>query len=494
MTFEKAHSIYCIGIGGIGVSAIARYALMNGKQVAGSDSAGSTITDMVASLGIDVAIGDKGLSDIPQECDLVVYSRAVPEDHPLRQQATNRGIAQMSYPQVLGEIAQTHTTIAIAGAHGKSTTTALLGLVAHAAGLDPLVIVGTLVPAYEWRTNDDDGRRRSPAPVQGEGRGEVGGAKESEYVVGSNLLPGKGEYFIIEACEFSGHFQTLAPDYLIITNIDADHLDFFKTQENIDSAFYEFAKKTKKKVIACGDDVGCRRVLGDLKNIIWYGGEDGGVETGLTLSLQIPGDHNVLNALGGIATARELEIDDKIIKQVLESFTGTWRRFELVGYYTSPLRQLADSPMLGEGGGIPSPLQGEGRVGYSIPVISDYAHHPKEITATIQAAREKYPDKKIFVVFQPHLRHRTIALKQGFIESLVLADKVIVCEIYDVAGREHGEDISSKQIVDAIPGAIYAKDVQEAEQIICDTIHQNDVLIIMGAGDIDDLARRIILL
>ena len=488
MTFQKAQNMYCIGIGGIGVSAIARYAQLLGKHVSGSDISESMITRMLTQEGLYIDIGPQKTESIREDCDLVVYSSAVPFDNPQRVEAARRGITRMSYPAVLGEIAQSHTNIAIAGMHGKSTTTAMLGLVAQAAELDPLVIVGTLVPQF------------SPPLLYKEG---VGGGKQR----GSNLLAGKGDLFIVEACEFSGHFQTLAPDYLIITNIDADHLDYFKTQENIDAAFLAFALKCKKKIIACGDDVRCRRVLKDLPNVIWYGVEEGGVETGLTPSLQIPGDHNVLNALGVVAMARELEIDDKITKKALESFVGTWRRFELVGYYTSP----QPSPCKGEGGGIPSPCKGEGRSalskvhpmvgevtggGCSIPVISDYAHHPIEIMATIQAAREKYPDKKIFIVFQPHQRNRTQQLKDDFIKSLSLADTLIICEIYDVAGREHGEDISSQYIVDGLKAqnkdAHYAKNFQQAEQMIREFASPDDVLLIMGAGDIDILAREII--
>ncbi len=252
MTFSQAQYIYCIGIGGIGVSAIARYAQLLGKHVSGSDVSESMITRMLTQEGFYLDIGPQKTENIREECDLVVYSSAVPIDNPQRIEAARRGITQMSYPEVLGEIAQSHTTIAVAGMHGKSTTTALFGFVAQSAGLDPLVIVGTLVPQFSLA---------SPSPIK---------ERRSN---GSNLLPGKGDVFIVEACEFSGHFLTLEPDYIIITNIDADHLDYFKTQENIDAAFRAFALKCKKKIIACGDDAGCRRVLGDLKNVVWKEGK-----------------------------------------------------------------------------------------------------------------------------------------------------------------------------------------------------------------------------
>ena len=262
---------------------------------------------------------------------------------------------------------------------------------------------------------------------------------------------------IVESCEFSGHFNYLDVDGLIITNIDADHLDYFGSQDAIDKAFKEFAEKCNGPIIAYGDNQGNRRVLKDVAGVMWYSKDD---DPGLELG--VPGEYNVLNALGALKMAEELGIERDAAIKSLRNFKGTWRRFEHIGEY-----------------------QGS-------TVISDYAHHPQEIEVTIQAAQEKYPNKNIFVVFQPHQRHRTKMLMDGFVAALSKADKLIVSEIYDVEGRELGEDVSSKDIVAKIKDAVFAEDLKETEAKVKERVKEEDVLLFMGAGDIDTVSRKLV--
>ena len=225
-------------------------------------------------------------------------------------------------------------------------------------------------------------------------------------------------------------------------------------------------------------------MLKDIAGVVWYSKDD---DPGLELS--VPGEYNVLNALAALKMAEEIGVDKEVAVESLRNFKGTWRRFEHVGSY-SP--RHSDSPLaeknLGERSFVDtqSPQDDD-----SIPVISDYAHHPKEIEVTIQAAKEKYPESQILVIFQPHQRHRTKMLLEGFVASLSKADKLIVSEIYDVEGRELGEAVSSKDITSQIEGAIFAKDLEEAELKVKELMTDNDVLLFMGAGDIDSVARKL---
>ena len=456
MTFTNAESVFCIGVGGIGVSAVARLGLWNGKTVAGSDTTESSITQALENEGVAVKIGEQTKAGIPSECDLVVYSSAIPEDNPQRVEAKERGITQLSYPEVLGELSRARKTYAIAGAHGKSTTTAMLGVIAKNAGKDPLVIVGTLVPEFAI----------IPSPRGGEGEGGVLNEKENTApqpppTLGGgasprNLWAGESDILIVESCEFSGHFNYLDVDGLIVTNIDADHLDHFGSQDAIDAAFKEFAEKCNGPIIAYGDNQGNRRVLKDIAGVVWYSKDD---DPGLELS--VPGEYNVLNALAALKMAEEIGVDKEVAVESLRNFKGTWRRFEEVGRYQNSV------------------------------VISDYAHHPKEIEVTIQAAKEKYPESQILVIFQPHQRHRTKMLLEGFVASLSKADKLIVSEIYDVEGRELGEAVSSQDITSQIEGAVFTKDLEETELKVKELVTDNDVLLFMGAGDIDSVARKL---
>lgn len=420
--------IHFIGIGGIGVSALAQYYLsryagsgevrQNMHQISGSDLAPSEITEFLAKKGVKILIGNKA-EHIQADTDLVVYSPAVKPDNAEFASAKNHGIKLQSYPEALGQLTREYITIAISGSHGKSTTTAMTALALIAGGVDPTVIVGTKLKEFG----------------------------------NSNFRMGKSKYLVIEACEYDGSFLEYSPTIAVITNIDKEHLDYFKTFANVKKAFKEFAKKVPKNGL-----------LITQKNLP--------MREAKNLKLQVPGKHNILNALCALSVARFLGVKDEVSFKSLSEFTGTWRRFEITK--TEPYT-----------------------------VVSDYGHHPNEILATLTAAREKYPDKKIWLIFQPHQYQRTYYLLKDFIKVFrkVKIDNIIISDIYDVAGREE-KNINQKINSELLVKKIAKKHVQymplaSAEKFVKENINSGlpageagDVLIIMGAGDIYKLANK----
>jgi len=420
--------IHLIGIGGIGVSALAQYYLSKGHEVSGSDLGRSEITDFVKEKGVKVFIGNFA-KNINKDLDLVVYSPAVKENNKELKQVKKFKIKTISYPEALGELTKEYYTIAVAGAHGKSTTTAMLGLALEKAGLDPTVIVGTKVKEFG----------------------------------NSNFRAGKSKLLVIEACEYDSSFLFYSPKIIVVTNIDKEHLDYFKTFERVKKAFEKFIKKLPAN--------------GHLVQNMSLENPDA---LKIKKVLQIPGRHNVLNALAVLQVTRILEIPDEITFEALSEFKGTWRRFEI------------------------KPGKADDK---KITVVSDYAHHPTEIYATLQAAREKYKQDKIWCVFQPHQHQRTYYLFKDFVKILRQAqddhfvDKIIVTDIYDVAGRETkkiNKNTSSEKLVKKInkENVVYMR-LDKIEKYLKENIgvgdlsrHEADVLIIMGAGDIYKLAEK----
>ena len=383
----------------------------------------------------------------------LIYSGAVPEDNPERLCAFELGITEQSYAQCLGELSTHFTTIAVCGTHGKSTTTAMLGLILEAAGYDPTVIVGSRVPFFTH----------------------------------GNLRVGNSRFLVVEACEYRANFLELHPEMIVVTNIEEDHLDYFRDLDHIHETFQTFVNKLSAKgfVVYNADDAlastlcaghpvsfgvnagdwrlsdryvesGCQRAV--------VSGTDGPIGT---LELQVPGAFNLMNALAATTAALELGVTFEICASTLLRFRGIWRRFERVG-----------------------DLNGA-------PFFSDYGHHPTAIRATIAAARELYPDRRLVLCFQPHQHARTRDLMEGFIKALGEADVLIVPEIYDVAGRNEAHDVSSREIVEGVHAEHPEKDVRfasdliVAEEITREIVRAGDVLIVQGAGDVDDLARRL---
>ncbi len=444
--------VHFIGIGGIGVSALAQYYLSKGHQVSGSDLVASEITDFLEKKGVKIFNFQSSIINEFSNYnfhfpDLVIYSPAVkPENSELKFYKKN-GIKCLSYPKALGELTKEYFTIAIAGAHGKSTTTAMIALILTKAGLDPTVIVGTKLKEFN----------------------------------GSNFRAGKSKYLVIEACEYDSSFLHYLPKIIAITNIDKEHLDYFKTFANVKKSFKDFIVQLPENgfLILNKDDKYLPK-LGKVKfKTIGYSLKQ--KEAGkLKKILKVPGQHNVSNALAALQVARILAIPDKISFGALSEFNGTWRRFEERDF------KIKNEPY--------------GEQAIKLKIISDYAHHPNEILATLKAVREKYSNKIIWCVFQPHQYQRTYYLFNDFVKIFREAsaswriNNIIITDIYDVAGRETktiNKQVSSEKLVKKIN----RKNVkyfllQNIEKYIKKNIKNGDVLIIMGAGDIYKLADK----
>lgn len=296
--------IHLIGIGGIGVSALAQYYLSKGHKVSGSDLVGSEITSFLKKKGIKIYIGKHKAKNLEKDIDLVVFSPAVKKDNPELKQAKKYKIKTTSYPEALGELTKQYYTIAVAGAHGKSTVTALIGLVLEKAGLDPTVIVGTKVKEF----SDPDGSAS-------------GG--------GSNFRAGKSKLLVIEACEYDSSFLYYSPKITVITSVDKEHLDYFKTFEKVKKAFKDFIVRLPDDgfLVFNADDNNIPQIENHKFKAFGYSLSQLEAKK-IKKIMRVPGKHNVLNALAVLQVAKILEIPDDIILKSFSEFRGTWRRFE----------------------------------------------------------------------------------------------------------------------------------------------------------------------
>ena len=439
--------IHCIGIGGIGLSAIAEILLSRGYEVSGSDMKESAETVRLASKGARVFIGHR--AENVEQADLLVFSAAVGHDNPEMKRAEERGIPILSRAQMLGLLMQEYeNSIAVSGTHGKTTTTSMVSLILERAKLEPTILVG-------------------------------GNLTE----IGGNVKVGHSRYFITEACEYMDSFLSLKPKIEIILNIDSDHLDYFKDIDHIVSSFDKFAHLVPGSgtIIAYDANPFVNQVIRDLDNVVTFGlsencdyyaanikfNEDGMpsfdvCHDGKLLSrvqLAVPGEHNILNALAAFTCACVLGVEPVLTKETLESYHGTQRRFDLVG-----------------------------TTARGVKIVDDYAHHPTEIKATLSAS-ENVPHNKLWCIFQPHTYTRTIALFDEFADAFEKADHLILAEIY--AAREKNiYKISSAQLVEKIKETHPDKDVLFMEDFaaIADYVdsqaQRGDMVITMGAGDI----------
>lgn len=476
LDINSIKKIHAIGIGGIGVSALAKYFVLRGTKVTGSDSFDSEIVREAARDGVKTCIGHQA-SNVPADADLVLYSDAIPENNPERMRAKELGLLELSYAGLLGELSKTKKTIGIAGTNGKSSTTAMVGLILERAGFDPTVIVGSKVPGWEH----------------------------------GNLRAGASDWLVVEADEYRAHLLELVPEHAIITNIEEDHLDYYRDLSHIKETFFQFAKKISAEgnLVINNDDPASVEV--ESLRLKEDGFDTARVTFGIDLpsdymaknlralegrqefellrtvyheeilgniTLQIPGKFNVMNALSAASLATSLGIDFKTVQETLTDFHGIWRRFEKVGKLEVGSWKLGEAPV----------------------VISDYAHHPTSVAGTILASREFYPGRRLVVVFQPHQHNRTKKLFSDFVNSLAGADVLILPEIYDVPGREEVEDqnISSLDLVNEIkkrglvPDCRHGGNLEETEKIVRSIAQAGDIILIMGAGDIDKVARILV--
>ena len=413
------------GIKGSGMSALAQVLHDKGYQVQGSDYEKEFFTQY--------ALEKAGITLLPFSEDnikpglTVIAGNAYPDTHPEIARAMELGLPVIRYHRFLGDFMKSFTSIAVTGAHGKTSTT---GLLAHV----------------------------------------MGGAKPTSYLIGDGT--GKGiadaDYFVFEACEYRRHFLSYSPDYAIMTNIDFDHPDYFSNIDDVVEAFQEMALQVKKGIIACGDDEHLQGIQAKVP-VIFYGlaeendfqarniqvSEHGttfdvNVRNSYYETFSIPtfGNHNVLNALAVIALCQYENLDTEIVKAQLATFGGVKRRFT------------------------------EKTEGEQV-IIDDYAHHPTEIKATIDSARQKYPDREVIAVFQPHTYSRTQAFLDEFAEALNLADKVYLCEIFGSA-REHQGKLTISDLLEKIPGAELIS--EDGTAVLKQ--HKSGVILFMGAGDI----------
>ena len=393
----------------------------------GSDEAiDSPVVEELTRAGAKIYDGHK-TDQVPPDAELLVYSLAIPEDNPERRAAAARGLATLSYPEILGLISRDKYTIAVAGTHGKTTTTAMIAEVLLAAKFDPTVIVGSLLK-----------NRRS------------------------NLIVGQSRYLVAEACEYRRSFLNLSPQILIITNVDNDHLDYYRDLADIQSAFAELATKLPAagRLICQAKNSLLAPVIAKT-NCLVIDYED--IST-VGLQLLVWGRHNVSNAQAVPALGQVLDINIASARGALNNFGGTWRRLEALG-----------------------------RTAAGALIYDDYAHHPTEIKATLAAAREHFPQQRIIVAFQPHLYSRTKLLFNDLAASFGVADEVLLLPIY--AAREPDDQaVTSQALAAAIaakkPDAKYFSSFAATEKYLSHRLQRADVLITMGAGDVYKIAEH----
>lgn len=432
--------IHCIGIGGIGISGIAQILYEKGAKVSGSDIEDSPLIESMRQKGIKINIGHDA-SLITPDINEVIYSSAVPQDNDELMKAVELGIPAITFSEAVKKFTDGLYTIAICGTHGKTTVTAFSALALIAGDKDPTVIIGSTLKEFN----------------------------------NSNYRVGEGKYFIVEACEYKRNFLHYDPNVIIITNIEAEHLDYFKDIEDYKDAYREFVNKLPEDgfIIANGDDKEVMDVIKDYKgNIIlfssnnkdtdWYieGNEifKAGEKVG-ELELKIPGDFNKQNALCGLILGQILHIEREVILEKFKTYTGSWRRFEEIGYF-------------------------EG-----IKLISDYAHHPTAIKKTLHAAKEKYPEARICCIFQPHQYNRTKHFLPEFAASFDESDYVIIPSIYKV--RDSKQDTDSISVLDLVDelkkhkeNSFYLPEYAQIRDFLKQHKNDIDITFIMGAGDI----------
>jgi len=433
--------IHCIGIGGIGMSGLAKILLVRGDVISGSDQ---------APCDFPGAVVGHAAANMPEGVELVVRSAAIKDDNAEVVEARRRNIPVLKYAEMLGRLSTDRSTIAISGCHGKTTTTSMVSYILSRAGFEPSYVCGGVISQ-----------------------------------LGSNAAPGAGKHLVVEACEYDRSFLNLSPACAVITNIEEDHLDYYKDITEIIGAFREFAGKCSGPVIASADNVHSAALLSELKgkgesfslekdadwrarnievfdgrwsfDLLKYGRPYG------RYTLGVAGQHNVSNALAAIAATTWAGVGQEIIQVALAEFNGAARRFQKLGEKNGAL------------------------------VIDDYGHHPTEVQATLRAAKERYPDRKIWCVFQPHQTSRTKIFMKEFARSFSDASVVLLPEIYEA--RANGErKVSSADLAQAISengkAALFMPTFDEVVAFLKEKATPDCLILTMGAGNVDQIAQR----
>ncbi|MDX1419187.1 MAG: UDP-N-acetylmuramate--L-alanine ligase [Rubricoccaceae bacterium] len=446
----RVKHVHMVGIGGIGMSSIAEVLLARGFRVTGSDLRRSEVTEHLEALGATVHEGHA--AEHVDAADVVVYSSAVqPERNPETVEAQRRLIPIIKRAEMLGELMRMKFGIGVAGTHGKTTTTTMVGLVAKEAGFDPTIIVGGKVASF-----------------------------------GSNAVSGEGDLIIIEADEYDRTFLKLTPALAVVTNIEADHLDVYRDIEDIKEAFVEFTNTVPffGAAIVCLDDEQARGIVGQIgRRVVTYGTsrqatiraeaveqERGrttfdvyrGAERLGSVTLHAPGLHNVRNALAAVAVGIELDVPFEAIAAAMAQYTGVDRRFQMKGEAAVP--------------------------GGSVLLVDDYAHHPTEVAATLEAAARGWPECRVVAVFQPHLYSRTRDLAEDFARAFYDADVLVLTDIYG-AREEPLEGVDGSLLVDLARryghrDVHYVEEVAELPAYLVGLTRPGDLVVTMGAGDV----------
>ncbi|MCB9831921.1 MAG: UDP-N-acetylmuramate--L-alanine ligase [Planctomycetes bacterium] len=438
--------VHFIGIGGIGMSAVARQLVDRGHRVSGSDAVASSVTEALVAEGIDVHLGHAA-KQLPRGACTVVTTAALTEDNPELQAARRRKLRVLRYGEALDLVCRDRHCVAIAGTHGKTTTTAMIAWVLKQAGLDPGAVVGGIVPQ-----------------------------------LGGNVLLGRGPAFVTEACEYAHSFLHLRPRHAVITNVGDDHLDFYRSLDRLRAAFRQFVESLPADGLLvtssrAARDLDLRGVL--RARLLTLGAKHHDVrmldrergfqllmpdgERSGELRLRIPGRHNRFDAaLAATLCRRAFDLSFATITAALAEFEGVERRF----------RVLVDRP--------------------ERSIVDDYAHHPAEVEATLLAARERFPDRRLVAVFQPHLADRVRRHRAGFLNALAYADEVEVLRDYQVVGRDEADRGGAAILSEAFHSLGMRipchADLDSAFRSISARPAQGEVFCIMGAGDIGELS------
>lgn len=447
MLLENKKHIHFIGIGGSGMFPLAQILHSEGYYLTGSDNNETDTLQMVREMGIPVMLGQR--AENIEGADLIVHTAAIMDDNPELIAARASGIPTVERSVLLGEITARYSdTVCISGTHGKTTTSSMTTQILFDAGLDPTCVIGGKLPA-----------------IHGSGRA------------------GKSDTMVCEACEFVDTFLKLYPDIAVILNIDADHLDYFKTMENLIASFRKFASKATRLVIANGDDKNTLKALEGLdKKIITFGYSSmndyypANIEhvDGVTLSfdlcrdaqmltnirIHIPGDHNILNAIAACIAAHEAGATWEQCAKGLDAFHGAQRRFEVLAKING------------------------------ITVADDYGHHPTEIGATLTAAK-KLPFKRVWAVHQPFTYSRTAMLLDDFAKVLSIADYVVLSEI--MGSREKNTyNIYAKDLAEKIPGCVWFPEFPEIAEYVVEHAQPGDLILTLGCGDVNKCAHMMV--
>ncbi|MDF1493663.1 UDP-N-acetylmuramate--L-alanine ligase [Caproiciproducens sp. CPB-2] len=447
-TLSKVKKIHFVGIGGSGMCPIAEILYHRGYELTGSDTNESDTLARIRSYGIPVSMGHR--PENIGDAEMLVYTAAVKADNPELVAAREKGIPVVERSVMLGMVTRRYPhPVAVSGTHGKTTTTAMITQILLHAGKDPSAVIGGKLP-----------------------------------LIGGNGRVGKSGTIVCEACEYVDTFLQLNPETSIILNIDADHLDYFGTVENIIKSFHQFALQTSKTLIVNGDDANTMKAVEGIKNasVVTFGlnpsneyyadhiADTKGArecfsvmkngEKLADVTLSIPGKHNIYNALASFAAADSMGVKADTIAESLHQFTGVHRRFEILGTF----------------GGI--------------TVADDFAHHPTELTATLSAAM-KMNFRRVWAVFQPHTYSRTYLLLDEFAKALSIPDRVVLSEILAVR-EENTYHIYAKDLADKIPGSVWFKTFEEITEYVTANAEDGDLILTLGGGDVYKCANMIV--